>query len=159
MFCSFQKTLKALKILLSDPSAAETLTFDRLKLLIYCPSDHLKAYCDVLELDSIPAVGLNALVQLLTGSSEKPSHLSAVVIARRCFLKKILALNQKAPRMLISAVVNLTKEFPKPMIEGALMPALTEEGHYGGVLVQQCDLVAKVVKEALTNEERVHLLG
>lgn len=45
------------------------------------------------------------------------------------------------------------------MIEGTLIPALTEEGHCGGVPAQQCDLVAKVVKEALTNEERVHLIG
>ncbi|XP_033645863.1 uncharacterized protein LOC117305172 [Asterias rubens] len=154
-----RNTLTAIKKLLSDPSAAETLPPDLLRLLIDCPSHHLEAYCDYLMLDSIPAIGLNALAQELTWFKLELSHLNAVVLARRCFLKQIQALNQTAPRSLISAVVNHTKAFPKPMIEGTLIPALTEEGHCGGVPAQQCDLVAKVVKEALTNEERVHLIG
>ena len=81
--------MTAIKKLLSDPSAAETLPPDLLRLLIDCPSHHLEAYCDYLMLDSIPAIGLNALAQELTWFKLELSHLNAVVLARRCFLKQV----------------------------------------------------------------------
>ncbi|XP_038052870.1 Fanconi anemia group E protein-like [Patiria miniata] len=129
------------------------------RVIIGIPIDKMEAVCDILELDSTPAAGLAALAQELSGFSLELGHSSATILARRCFGQQIRDLTQTAPRTLIAAAIGFAKAFPKPLIEGAFLLALAGDGQVGGSTSHQCDLVVKVLKEALTNESRVYLLS
>ncbi|XP_022082769.1 Fanconi anemia group E protein-like isoform X2 [Acanthaster planci] len=151
--------LTSLKAVLANYTSGKSISPESVKVLIECPMDQMEAACDILDLDSAPAAGLAALAQQLAGFSLELSHSSAAILARKCFGQQIQDLTQTAPRSLLTAVVSLAKAFPKPTIEGVLLPALAREGPLGTAGPHQCDLVVKVLKEALTNESQVYLLS
>ncbi|XP_071508013.1 uncharacterized protein [Diadema antillarum] len=127
---------------------------EALQYMASCTPAQLADICDYIGTAAVSVADLPAICQLLIPLSTQFSLTSATVLAEQLYLKKVKDLTQTAPRSLLTSLSDFTRAFPKPTIEGALTPCLV---HPGSTHLQ-FDLVAKVIKDALTNDHIVYLV-
>ncbi|XP_006813300.1 Fanconi anemia group E protein-like [Saccoglossus kowalevskii] len=109
-------------------------------------SQQVDGICKYMKTDSFSEVTLQIFCQCLCNLQPEPSYSNCVVIAKQCYLDKLLHLQQNASRRLVTTVTRFSGKFPKALIEGALVLMCANLGS------PQADIICKLARETFDKQ-------
>ncbi|XP_070569156.1 Fanconi anemia group E protein-like isoform X2 [Ptychodera flava] len=117
-----------------------------------CFGSKVESICTQMELSSSSETFLHNFCHVICNLNPEPSFSNCCVIAKHCFLDKLQQLQQNASRSLLMSIIKFCESFPKPAIEGVLVPIAC-----GDLGSPQVDVISRLTRETLSGEMRLHL--
>lgn len=149
-----QQQVAHLNFLLHETDDMQIVTPAEMQLFVTCSSIQLQPICKQLKLESLSESAFSTLCRHLVDFGNDISYENCFHLAKVCVQPKFFTQSRQISRILAAALISFTKQFPKPFIDGVLVPCAVAKK----LDLPQAELVNKLVKEVFSVNHKIYLL-
>ncbi|GAB1597966.1 uncharacterized protein LOC115213826 [Argonauta hians] len=126
----------------------------KLNLFIECSDQQVQQICKILDVESLPEASFAMVCRHLAAAGNQISYANSLVLARHCILPWFVKQSEQNSRLLVSAFVTFCQQFPKPFVDGVLIPCAETKK----LDLPRAKLMAVVNKDAFSTNNRLYLI-
>ncbi|XP_029638582.1 uncharacterized protein LOC115213826 [Octopus sinensis] len=125
-----------------------------LTLFVECSDQQVHQICHMLDVESLSESSFAMICKHFAEVGNQISYANSLVLAKDCILPRFVVQSKQNSRLLVSAVVTFSQQFPKPFVDGVLIPCAKNKK----IDLPQAKLLTIVNKDAFTSNTRLYLL-